>query len=72
MSDHFFILTLNNSFSFTSHLLLLLYLFVPLPHLPQVIDVKLWFHIFFPVESYEGNLKTNMNIIISQFNSLPA
>lgn len=34
-----------------------LYLLIPLPHLPQVIDVEFWLHIFFSIESYKWNLK---------------
>lgn len=33
------------------------YLLIPLPNLPQVIDIKLWLHILFPVERYEWNLE---------------
>lgn len=44
-------------YSFCKKKLCQLYLFIPLPHLPQVINVELWLHIFFSVESYERDLK---------------
>ena len=33
------------------------YLLVPLPHLPQVVDVQLRLHVLLPVERDEGNLE---------------
>lgn len=33
------------------------YLLIPLPHLPQIINVELWFNIFLPVKGNKGNLQ---------------
>ena len=41
-----------------------LYLFIPLPDLPQVINVEFWLHIFFPVESYEWNLANKKRLFL--------